>query len=176
MGAGPGCLSQNIQKEIEDIEYTLIDGNVHAKHVFNRRKYNAHAYHILNLYDTFDTSELDTDYNVIIANDFLEHIANPSNILQNLVNITAKDCTFFISVPNWRMGHTFINRGLFDYDNFVYFCYTHGLRAVNVYGSPLACGNPLPKLSSEEGLPSQLLDSWNWYFTFKKDVLPIHHN
>jgi hypothetical protein len=73
----------------------------------------------------------------------------------------------FVSVPNWRMGHTFSYRGLFDYDNFVYFMYTHGFVFTGVAGSPLKCPHS-PKQSSEETMDDELITSWNWYMLFDK--------
>lgn len=116
---------------------------------------------------SFDISGLDNDYDMIIANDFLEHIANPSHVLYQTRNITKDKAGFFISVPNWRMNHEFIYRGLFDYDNFIYFCKIHGWEPESVYSSPLKCDYK-NKLSSEETLPEEMVDSWNWYIYTKK--------
>jgi SAM-dependent methyltransferase len=115
----------------------------------------------------FDISDLDNDYDLVIANDFLEHIANPSDVLYKCREITKPNGSFFISVPNWRMGHAFIYRGLFDYDNFIYFCTVHGWQPESVAGSPLKC-QPLTRLTSEDTMPEEILNSWNWYFTTKK--------
>ena len=113
--------------------------------------------------DGIDVTPLTDKYDVIIANDFLEHISNPGNLARNLHAHTPEHTLFSISVPNWRMGHDFIYRGLFDYDNFIYFCKIHGWEPESIAGSPLKCP-PFPKQSSEDTMPNEILDSWNWYF------------
>jgi hypothetical protein len=65
------------------------------------------------------------------------------------------------------MNHEFIYRGLFDYDNFIYFCKIHGWEPESVYPSLLKCEYK-NKLSSEETLPEEMVDSWNWYIYTKK--------
>ena len=87
--------------------------------------------------------------------------------MMKIYKITKPKSNIFISVPNWRMGHNFIYRGLFDYDNFLYFCHVHGYEMDDVCMSPLKC-NPLPKLSSESSMPDELISSWNWYFSGHK--------
>jgi SAM-dependent methyltransferase len=159
LGSGPGVLSQKIIEKT-NVDYTLIDKK-NAKKQFEKRSYKGN-FLIKDL-----TSELNIDglktYDLIIANDFLEHITNPSNIITNSYKISNTGGGIFISVPNWRMGHGFIYRGLFDYDNFVYFCDCHGFTITSVYPSPLQC-SPSPKLSSESCMDDSLITSWNWYF------------
>jgi SAM-dependent methyltransferase len=166
LGSGPGMLSQYILDIIPSLNYSFID-KATSKAIFDKRGFKGNKFYVKDLMHSFDISDLDTDYDLIIANDFLEHIANPSHVLSQVRNITKKDSTFFISVPNWRMGHEFIYRGLFDYDNFIYFSKIHGWEPESVAGSPLKCSN-LQKQSSEETIPSEIIDSWNWYFTTKK--------
>lgn len=165
LGSGPGVLGQFVLDYNPSIQYTYVDKYA-AKIAFNKRQYKG-TFHVKDLMDIFDTSELDSDYDMVIANDFLEHIANPSDVMTKCWNITKNNSCFFISVPNWRMGHHFIYRGLFDYDNFLYFCGVHGFDPVSVYGSNLQCPYH-PKLSSEETMPDELITSWNWYFETKK--------
>lgn len=168
LGSGPGVLSQFVIKLNPTIEYSCVD-KPQAKKAFDNRNYVGKFY-VKDLMNEFDISDLDTDYDLIVANDFLEHIANPSDIMAKCRKITKNNSSFFISVPNWRMGHWFIYRGLFDYDNFIYFCKVHGYEPIDVYESILRC-HPYPKLSSEETLPDDLISSWNWYFETKKILL-----
>ena len=164
LGSGPGYLGQLIIDKT-DCNYTFID-KIGAKLLAEEREYKG-KFIIQNMMDGIDVSELADNYDVIIANDFLEHVSNPGNIIRNLHNITPEHTKFFISVPNWRMGHDWIYRGLFDFDNWVYFMYTHGWEAISVCSSPLKT-NYYPRISSESMMDESLLTSWNWYFTFQK--------
>ena len=166
LGPGPGRLAQSVFDLVNSpLDYTLVD-KPHAKEQFNNNKFRGN-FKVSDLNNEFDVSGFDTDYDLIIANDFLEHIANPSDCLSKAWDITKDESYIIVSVPNWRMGHTFIYRGLFDYDNWIYTMHIHGWTLLNVMESPLKC-NPLPRLSSEEELPQELLNSWNWYFIGKK--------
>ena len=165
LGSGPGVLGQFVLELNPNIEYSFID-KYSAKDVFESKNYKGKFY-VKDLMDSFDITDLDNDYDLIIANDFLEHIANPSDVLYKCRSLTKENSCFFISVPNWRMGHDFIYRGLFDYDNFIYFCKTHGWEPENVASSPLKCPYH-PKESSEQTMPDILIQSWNWYFITKK--------
>ena len=165
LGSGPGTLGQCVLELNPEIEYTYVDKHA-AREVFKAKNYVGN-FHVKDLMDSFDLSDLDNDYDLVVANDFLEHIANPSDVMFKCRQITKDKGGFFISVPNWRMGHDFIYRGLFDYDNFIYFCQVHGWSPEEVAGSPLKC-QALPKLSSEDTMPTELLDSWNWYFYTQK--------
>jgi 2-polyprenyl-3-methyl-5-hydroxy-6-metoxy-1,4-benzoquinol methylase len=167
IGPGPGVLSQIILKNDPELDYTLID-KIHAKNIFENRNYKGN-FIVRDLMDSFDITGLDTDYDLIIANDFLEHISNPSDVLYKAGLITKEKSGFFISVPNWRMGHNFIYRGLFDYDNFFYFCHSHGWDPIAICNSNLTCQYH-PKLSSEKNMPDHLIQSWNWYFYTEKIV------
>jgi 2-polyprenyl-3-methyl-5-hydroxy-6-metoxy-1,4-benzoquinol methylase len=165
LGSGPGVLSQLILERNPNLEYTCVDKE-YAKKAFDQRSYSG-RFVVKQMMNEFDVSDLDDDYDLIIANDFLEHIANPSDVVYKTTLITKKLASFYVSVPNWRMGHDFIYRGLFDYDNFVYFMQSHGWSAESVQQSPLQCAYH-PKLSSEETMPDELVQSWNWYFHTKK--------
>lgn len=167
LGSGPGVLGQCVVNLNPSIQYSYVDKPA-ARDVFVGRKYKG-TFHVKDLMNSFDLSDLDADYDMIIANDFLEHIANPSDVLYKCRQLTKESSSFFISVPNWRMGHDFIYRGLFDYDNFIYFCLVHGWEPESVAGSPLKC-SPLQRQSSEETMPNEILDSWNWYFNTKKVI------
>ena len=166
LGSGPGVLGDLvISKNDNKIDWTNID-KIGAKEEFERRGYKG-KFLIKNLHNYFDIEGMNRDYDLIVANDFLEHIANPSNILSQCYDLSTPDAKIFVSVPNWRMGHTFIYRGMFDYDNFIYFMYTHGWSVVDVAPSPIETDHH-PRLSSEEGMPDELITSWNWYFTGEK--------
>jgi 2-polyprenyl-3-methyl-5-hydroxy-6-metoxy-1,4-benzoquinol methylase len=164
IGSGPGVLGQMTQEQNPNVNYSFID-RIGAKDVFKKNKYKG-TFYVKDLMNSFDTSDLG-EYDFIVTNDFLEHIYNPSIIVQNSYKILKKDGMMFVSVPNWRMGHTFVYRGLFDYDNFIYFMYAHGFQASQVWKSPLKCNNQ-PKLSSEDSMDDDLIDSWNIYLCFTK--------
>jgi SAM-dependent methyltransferase len=115
---------------------------------FNKKKFKG-SFFVKDLMNSFYTTGLDVDYDLIVANDFLEHIANPSDVLNKARNITKNKAGFLVSVPNWRMGHQFIYRGLFDFDNWVYFCKIHGWNVESVDGSDLRCQR-IPKTATEE--------------------------
>ena len=166
LGSGPGMLSQYILAEEPELNYSFID-KATSKAIFEKRNFKGTKFFVKDLMHSFDISELDADYDLIIANDFLEHIANPSHVLYQAREITKDNSSFYISVPNWRMNHEFIYRGLFDYDNFIYFCKIHGWEPESVSGSPLKCPAS-PRESSEQQLPDSLITSWNWYFHTKK--------
>lgn len=166
LGSGPGMLAQCILKILPDLDYSFVDKDT-SKTIFEKRGFKGNKFYVKDLMHSFDISELDQDYDFIIANDFLEHIANPSHVMYQARNITKENAGFFISVPNWRMNHEFIYRGLFDYDNFMYFCITHGWQPEGVAGSPLKC-QYYPKESSEESMSDELIQSWNWYIITKK--------
>ncbi len=165
LGSGPGLMGQMIMEKKPSVDYTFIDQQG-AKDIFIKRNYKG-RFLVIDLMNSFDTKELDKEYDFIIANDFLEHIYNPSIVIQESYKLLKSDGMMFVSVPNWRMGHTFIYRGLFDYDNFVYFMFTHGFELTTLYESPLKCMST-QKISSETTMPNELINSWNWYMLFKK--------
>ena len=165
IGSGPGELGQKIINKNTELNYTFID-QPGAEQIFKSRKYTG-TFLVKDLMNEFDISDLDTEYDFLITNDFLEHIYNPSVVVQNCYKLVKDGGKMFVSVPNWRMGHTFIYRGLFDYDNFIYFMYTHGFNISGIWNSPLKCGYS-QKLSSESEMDEQLITSWNWYMLFDK--------
>jgi 2-polyprenyl-3-methyl-5-hydroxy-6-metoxy-1,4-benzoquinol methylase len=165
IGSGPGELGQKILNKQSDLNYTFID-QLGAQQIFESRQYKG-RFLVKDLMNSFDTSDLDKDYDFLITNDFLEHIYNPSIIVQECYKIIKNGGKMFVSVPNWRMGHTFIYRGLFDYDNFIYFMYTHGFKISGIWESPLKCPFS-PKETSESEMDDRLITSWNWYMLFDK--------
>ena len=163
LGSGPGKLADIIQNNLStNLKYDLVD-KPYAKS--QNKKYNlkCNKFFVKDLNNGFDISGLQDNYDLIIANDFLEHIANVTDCLVNCYNLANKNTRIFISVPNWRMGHSFQYRGLFDYDNWVYTMEVHGWKVESVYPSNLQCSFQ-PKLSSESTMPNELIQSWNWYF------------
>ena len=164
LGSGPGALGQKLMEKL-NLDYTFID-QPGAKKIFEDRGYKG-KFFVKDLMNSFDTSDLDNDYDFLITNDFLEHIYNPSVVLQESYKLLKSNSKMFVSVPNWRMGHTFIYRGLFDYDNFLYFMYTHGFELSGVYDSLLKCQS-LPKETSESKMDDRLINNWNWYMLFNK--------
>jgi len=169
LGSGPGRLADTIQKGLDsEIIYDLVD-KPNAKLQNDKFNYKCNKFFVKDLNNGFDTSGLEDEYDLIIANDFLEHIANVTDCLVNCYNKGSDNSKLFISVPNWRMGHSFQYRGLFDYDNWVYTMEVHGWKVEGVYNSNLAC-KYADKLSSESSMPDQLIQSWNWYFLASKKI------
>jgi len=167
IGSGPGKLSNVIYSNLDDYivtEYHLVDKK-YAKREFEKRNYKG-KFFVKDLFNSFDKSELNEKYDLLIANDFLEHIANPSDIVKSCWEMCHTDSVFFVSVPNWRMKHNFIYRGLFDYDNFIHFMELHGFKASMLIDSPLKTQST-PKLTSEISMPDEFINSWNWYFVFR---------
>jgi len=166
LGPGPGVLAQHIYKAIgNDLEYHLIDKPV-AKQVFEERKYKG-KFFTKDMSEGLDIEGLDSDYHMVIANDFLEHVFNPSHIIRQAYHLLIDDGLCFVSVPNWRMGHNWIYRGLFDYDNWLLFMEYHNFKFLGAYKSNLMCPFS-PKIDSESLLPDELIQSWNWYMLFEK--------
>ena len=166
LGSGPGELGQKvIKKHDNELNYTFID-RIGAQNAFNQRNYKG-KFLVKDLMNDFDISGLDKEYDFLITNDFLEHIYNPSLVVQNCYKIIKNEGKIFVSVPNWRMGHTFVYRGLFDYDNFIYFMYVHGFNISGIWDSPLKCAHS-PKETSESEMDDRLITSWNWYMLFDK--------
>jgi len=162
IGCGCGKLSTFIYPHVPyDLKYHLID-RATAKQMFENRKYKG-TFFVKNIAVDLDREGLDPTYDIIICNDVLEHLLSPSTIIKRIREMMTEKSTFFISVPNWRMGHQFIYRGLFDYDNFIYFMHIHKFQIDSVYPSVLQ--TPFyKKLDSEEEMPEELLQSWNFYF------------
>jgi 2-polyprenyl-3-methyl-5-hydroxy-6-metoxy-1,4-benzoquinol methylase len=169
LGPGPGVLCEKIQNMLAtkgfEAKYDLID-KPFAKEAFEKANRKGRFF-VKDLSAGFDTTGLREWYSLIIANDFLEHVFNPSAIVQEVYKLLSPNGVFFVSVPNWRMGHQFVYRGLWDYDNFLYFMTVHGFEAQNVSPSILTTPD-YPRLSSEEEMPEELRLSWNWYFAFGK--------
>jgi len=164
IGSGPGVLSQKIQESHPNLNYHLIDKK-HAKKYFDKQNFKG-TFFVKDLSNSFDTTGLLDQYDLVITNDFLEHVLNPSIIVQTIYNLTNKDSIYFISNPNWRMAHQWVYRGLFDFDNFIYFLYTHKFGLEGFYGSQLKTP-PYPKIDSESMLPEEHLTDWNHYMIFK---------
>jgi SAM-dependent methyltransferase len=166
LGPGPGVLAQIIySKTTQPIEYHLVDKPI-AKKVFEERNYKG-KFFVKDMSEGLDIDGLDNDYHLIMANDFLEHIFNPSHIVRQAYDLLIENGLFFVSVPNWRMGHNWIYRGLFDYDNWILFMEYHNFKFIGTYPSNLMCPFS-PKLDSETLLPDELIQSWNWYTLFEK--------
>ena len=169
LGSGPGRLADTVQKmNSTNLHYDLID-KPNAKKQNEKHKFKCNKFFTKDLNNGFDTEGLEDTYDLIIANDFLEHIANITDCLVNCYHLGHKDTKLFVSVPNWRMGHSFQYRGLFDYDNWIYTMAAHGWITDVVYGSNLECPYS-PKLSSESTLADELVKSWNWYFLTSKKL------
>ena len=161
LGSGPGVLGDKISRQNTDLLWTNVDKQA-ALDIHKERKFKG-RFLVKDLMNEFDLSDLDNDYDLIVANDFLEHIANPSDVLYQAHKITTENAKMFISVPNWRMGHVFIYRGLFDYDNWLYTMRIHGWDVTTVSPANIQCQH-LPKLDSESAMPDELIQSWNWFF------------
>lgn len=164
LGSGPGVLSQKVLTEYPDLVYHLVDKPYAAEH-FSKNHYVGQFF-IKDLSNSFNTDGLLSNYDLVIANDFLEHVFNPHIIIKTIHDLTSKDSVIFISNPNWRMAHQYVYRGLFDFDNFVYLFYTHGFALEGFYGSQLQTPK-YPRLSSETLLPDEHLTDWNHYMIFK---------
>ena len=137
-----------------------------AKEAFEKAKRHGQFF-VKDISNGLDTDGLEKQYDIIIANDVLEHLFNPSQVVQTLHNLLSPTGFIMVSVPNWRMGHQFVYRGLFDYDNFLYFMTAHKFVPTSVSPSPLTTPD-YPKLDSEQEMDDELRLSWNWYFTFTK--------
>jgi len=166
LGPGPGVLAQEIYKKTNhELNYHLVDKPI-AKEIFEEKNYKG-KFFVKDMSDGLDINGLDTNYHMVIANDFLEHVFNPSHIVRQSYNILIDDGLFFVSIPNWRMGHNWIYRGLFDYDNWRLFMEYHNFEFLGEYKSNLICPYH-SKLDSETLLPDDMIQSWNWYMLFKK--------
>ncbi len=166
LGPGPGALCNKILEISPELEYHLVD--IEAARIANQKENLGGIFHVQDLTNNLDVATLPKDLDLFIANDFLEHIQNPANIVLQAKSCLKKDGLAFISVPNWRMGHSWIYRGLFDWDNFIHFMWQHGFGFEGCADSPLKCSNS-PKLSSESTMPENMINSWNWYILFKRN-------
>jgi 2-polyprenyl-3-methyl-5-hydroxy-6-metoxy-1,4-benzoquinol methylase len=167
IGSGPGILSQKILKQHPDLNYHLVD-KPFAKKYFEEQEFKG-TFFVKDLSNGFDKEGLLGKYDLVITNDFLEHVYNPHAIIKAVYELTDKNSIFFISNPNWRMAHQFIYRGLFDFNNFIYLLYTHKFQLQGFYGSILKTP-PYPRVSSETLLPDENLTDWNHYMLFKHRV------
>lgn len=166
IGSGPGHLSQLVQKDLE-IDYHLVD-KPFAEKFFNENNFKG-KFFVKDIAIDLDTNGLNSSYDLVICNDVLEHLLAPSNVLRKIHALASETSQVLISVPNWRMGHQFLYRGLWDYDNVLYFFYIHGFVVDSVYPSPLQTPD-YQRLQAEEEMPEELRRSWNWYFVLKKKV------
>jgi 2-polyprenyl-3-methyl-5-hydroxy-6-metoxy-1,4-benzoquinol methylase len=166
IGSGPGHLSQLVQKDLE-VDYHLVD-KPFAEKFFKENNFKG-KFFVKDIAIDLDTNGLNSSYDLVICNDVLEHLLAPSNVLRKIHALTTETSQVLISVPNWRMGHQFLYRGLWDYDNVLYFFYIHGFVVDSVYPSPLQTPD-YPRLQAEEEMPDELRTSWNWYFVLKKKV------
>ena len=164
IGSGPGVLSQKILEHYPDLNYHLVD-KPFAEKYFKENGFKG-TFFVKDLSNGFDTQGLLEKYDLIITNDFLEHVFNPHAILSTVHNLTTPKSVFFISNPNWRMAHQYVYRGLFDFDNFVYFLYTHMFQLEGFYGSQLKTP-AYPRIICESLLPDENLTDWNHYMIFK---------
>jgi len=118
IGGGPGILSQFIQRNFpnETLEYDLID-KPYAKEYFEKNNFKGRFFD-KDISIDLDVAGLKSEYDLIICNDVLEHLIAPSNVVKKIHNLLTFGWDAVISVPNWRMAHQFLYRGLWDYDNF----------------------------------------------------------
>ena len=159
-------LCNKVLKLNSDLEYHLVD--IEAAKQANIKENLGGMFHVKDLNNDFDTDGLPTDFDLFIANDFLEHIQNPARVVLKAKSILKEKGLAFISVPNWRMGHGWIYRGLFDWDNFIHFMWNHGFEIIGYEKSPLKCSFS-PKISSELSMPDEMINSWNFYMLFKRN-------
>lgn len=164
LGSGPGILSQKILSKHPELKYDLVD-KPFAEKYFLENKFKG-RFLVKDLSNSFDATGLREKYDLVITNDFLEHVYNPHIIIKTIHELTNKNSIYFVSNPNWRMSHQYVYRGLFDFDNFVYLLYTHMFQLEGFYGSELKTP-AYPKLSSETMLPDENLTDWNHYMVFK---------
>lgn len=172
IGSGPGRLGDLVLSQNPQLIYDRVDGDS-AKKAYLRREYRGRHFYTQNLFDSFDVSEIKDKYDMIVMNDFLEHIRNPSLILQRCrENLCGKKGFVFISIPNWRMQHHFFYPGLFDYDNFIKFMIFEGFHVCCQYTSwgshvPIR----VPKLVNiETKLNQESVYDWNWYVLFENSL------
>jgi hypothetical protein len=111
-GSGPGTIGDLVNTKTNGIDWTNID-KIGAKDEFEKRGYTG-KFFVKDLMNTFDTTDLDDDY-----------------------------------------------------DNFIYFMWIHGWAIEDVLPSPLKT-QFVAKLDSEQTMPDELVQSWNWYFIGKK--------
>ena len=165
LGSGPGVLCNKILKKNKIDSYNLVD--IEAASIANKNQNLGGTFHVRDLNNGIDI-DITNKIDLFIANDFLEHIQNPAKIILDIKKLMTENGLAFISVPNWRMGHAWIYRGLFDWDNFIHFMWQHGFAFESYIGSPLKCPS-YPKLDSEKSMPDEMVNSWNFYMIFKRN-------
>ena len=165
LGPGPGVLCNMILNKTNIDEYHLVD--IEAAAIANTSQNLGGIFHVRDLNDSLNL-KLESKIDLVVANDFLEHIQNPAKIILESKELLKQDGLFFVSVPNWRMGHAWIYRGLFDWDNFIHFMWQHGFKMEGYIESILKC-EPKAKLDSESSMPDEMIDSWNFYILFKRN-------
>ena len=84
LGSGPGNLSQKILEKYPNLDYHLVD-KPFAKKYFDENKFKG-KFFVKDLAMDFDTEGLLDKYDLVITNDFLEHVFNPSIIVQKFMN------------------------------------------------------------------------------------------
>jgi SAM-dependent methyltransferase len=165
LGSGPGVLCNKVLTKNNEVNYTLVD--IESAKLVNEERNFGGNFIVTDLNNGFSIN-LEQKMDLFIANDFLEHVQNPAKIILDIKNNMNENGLAFISVPNWRMGHAWIYRGLFDWDNFIHFMWQHGFGFVGYSGSPFRCQSS-QKLDSERTMPDELVDSWNFYLLFKRN-------
>ena len=169
LGSGPGVLGNKVLDKYPNIIYDRVDGPS-ALAAYKRRQYKGRKFLVKDMWDSFDTDGLEREYDLVVMNDFLEHIRNPSLIIDTCRNKLMTEPYFmFISVPNWRTKHHFIYPGLFDFDNFCKFMMFEGF-SLSDQGPTWSDHVPLqnPRLANvETTLPQKHVYDWNWYLLFK---------
>jgi 2-polyprenyl-3-methyl-5-hydroxy-6-metoxy-1,4-benzoquinol methylase len=167
VGSGPGTLCKSILDKSQSLEeYHLVD--IEAARKINEEKKLGGIFHVTDLNEGINVDFQNKKFDLFIANDVLEHVQNPAKIILQAKENMIKEGYAFISIPNWRMGHTWVYKGLFDWDNFMHFMWVHGFEPVLFVESPLKCAFSR-KLDSEITMPDELIDSWNFYILFKRN-------
>lgn len=89
LGPGPGVLCEKIQNLLAqqgyETKYDLID-KPFAKEAFEKA-HRRGRFFVKDLSSGFDVTGLRPQYTLIIANDFLEHVFNPSAIVQEVYEL-----------------------------------------------------------------------------------------
>jgi len=109
LGPGPGLLAQKVLAKHPNLTYHLIDKE-YAKKYFDDNNFKGEFF-VKDLSAGFNTEGLLDSYDLVITNDFLEHVLNPSAIVQQIFKLTHDDSKYLVSNPNWRMGHQYVYRG-----------------------------------------------------------------
>jgi 2-polyprenyl-3-methyl-5-hydroxy-6-metoxy-1,4-benzoquinol methylase len=168
LGCGPGGLADKILTASPDLMYHMVDGK--SAEIEHSSRKNKGKFFVRDLKDSFDYSGLESNYDLIITNDFLEHITNPSLILSTIhKKLTGSNSYYFCSSPNWRTRHGFYYPGLFDYDNLIKFFLIHKFELITQFPS-WSTRVPIrtERLDSEQTVAEDKLYDWNYYLLFKK--------